>query len=175
MLIIPTLLGDMEASFDTDGLLTKLLFVGLPTKPVFAPPSELKGGAMSRAQNIAAELLKSEINGYFSGALKTFSVPIAPSGTPFQMRVWRSLLNVPYGETSTYGQIAKGLGNAKLSRAVGMANGTNPIWIIIPCHRVIGAGGKLTGYAGGLWRKAELLKLESGTLGSGEIINVYKS
>jgi methylated-DNA-[protein]-cysteine S-methyltransferase len=118
--------------------------------------------AMNNAQSLAAELLKSEINGYFSGALKSFSVPIAPKGTPFQMRVWGNLANIPYGHTTTYGQIAKDLGNAKLSRAVGMANGANPIWIIIPCHRVIGAGGKLTGYAGGLWRKAELLKLERG-------------
>jgi O-6-methylguanine DNA methyltransferase len=165
MLIIPTPLGDMEASFDADGLLARLVFVGTKGQTAGTMKGANSGEtkcAMNNAQSLAAELLRSEINGYFSGAIITFSVSIAPSGTPFQMRVWDSLANIPYGHTATYGQIANSLGDAKLSRAVGRANGANPIWIIIPCHRVIGAGGKLTGYAGGLWRKAELLKLERG-------------
>jgi methylated-DNA-[protein]-cysteine S-methyltransferase len=133
---------------------------------------------MNSVQADSVELLRLELESYFSGVLKTFSVPIALYGTPFQMRVWNCLAKIPYGVTTTYGQVAKSLGDVKLSRAVGMANGANPISIIIPCHRVIGAGGKLIGYGGGLWRKVALLELEGGnaqelqhgTLGSGKIV-----
>jgi len=151
---IHTPLGDMGASFDDGGILVSLLF---------APPTEQGACKMNAAQAAAAELLRGELGAYFSGALKTFSIPVALMGTPFQMRVWGSLAKIPYGATTTYGQVAIGLGDAKLSRAVGMANGANPISIIIPCHRVIGAGGKLVGYGGGLWRKVALLKLEGCT------------
>jgi len=149
-----TPLGDMEAIFNDEGTLTRLAF-----EPSPGPYLD----TMNAAQADNTELLRRELDGYFSGALKTFSVPIALSGTPFQMRVWNSLAEIPYGVTTTYGQVAKSLGDAKLSRAVGMANGANPISIIIPCHRVIGAGGKLTGYGGGLWRKVALLELEGCT------------
>ncbi|NMB35253.1 MAG: methylated-DNA--[protein]-cysteine S-methyltransferase [Firmicutes bacterium] len=103
---------------------------------------------------------------YFSGKRKQFSLPLAPAGTAFQQRVWNALKDIPYGQTRSYGQIARTLGNAKAGRAVGMANSKNPISIIIPCHRVIGADGKLVGYGGGLDRKAYLLALEKENAGS---------
>ena len=98
---------------------------------------------------------------YFSGTRKQFDVPLAPQGTDFQRQVWKSLTALPYGTTATYGQLAVNVGSPKAVRAVGAANGRNPISIIVPCHRVIGADGSLTGYAGGLARKQSLLQLES--------------
>ncbi|MFX4262438.1 methylated-DNA--[protein]-cysteine S-methyltransferase [Pelotomaculum propionicicum] len=101
-----------------------------------------------------------QLHGYLAGKLKEFDLPLAPSGTEFMLRVWKSLLNIPYGETRSYQEIAQSVGNAKASRAVGQACNRNPIPIIIPCHRVIGANGKLTGFGGGLDIKARLLELE---------------
>ena len=97
---------------------------------------------------------------YFAGRRKVFDLPLSPKGTEFQKRVWKALCDIPYGETRSYQEIAEVVGNAKATRAVGMANNRNPIVILIPCHRVIGKSGKLTGYAGGLERKQFLLKLE---------------
>lgn len=105
-------------------------------------------------------MAEEQLSEYFSGKRKTFSVPLAPEGTDFQKRVWKELLHIPYGETRSYGQIAAAVGSPGGARAVGMANHNNPIMIMIPCHRVIGSNGKLTGYAGGLWMKELLLKLE---------------
>jgi methylated-DNA-[protein]-cysteine S-methyltransferase len=102
-----------------------------------------------------------QLREYFNGDRKTFSVELDFVGTDFQTKVWRALLTIPYGETRSYGQIAKQLGNANAMRAVGAANGKNPISIVAPCHRVIGAAGQLTGFAGGLAAKAYLLDLES--------------
>jgi methylated-DNA-[protein]-cysteine S-methyltransferase len=105
-----------------------------------------------------------ELGEYFAGKRKTFSVPLDMRGTPFQKNVWHAALAIPFGETRSYGQLAKQLGNPQAMRAVGAANGRNPISIIVPCHRVIGSSGKLTGFAGGLETKAHLLNLEkSGT------------
>lgn len=101
-----------------------------------------------------------QLEEYFTGRRKTFSVPLDFNGTDFQKAVWNALLNIPFGETRSYGEIAVQLGNPKAVRAVGAANGKNPISIIAPCHRVIGSNGKLTGFAGGLAAKALLLKLE---------------
>jgi len=101
-----------------------------------------------------------QLRAYFAGELETFNIPLAPQGTPFQQKVWDELLNIPYGETISYGELAKRIGNPNASRAVGLANGSNPIPIIIPCHRVIGSNGKLTGYGGGLPIKEKLLALE---------------
>ncbi|MEZ5994687.1 MAG: methylated-DNA--[protein]-cysteine S-methyltransferase [Hyphomonadaceae bacterium] len=103
-----------------------------------------------------------ELDAYFAGKLKTFATPVAAAGTPFQQRVWAALLKIPYGATRSYGQQAAAIGAPKASRAVGLANGKNPIAIIIPCHRVIGANGSLTGYGGGMERKQILLELEQG-------------
>ncbi len=101
-----------------------------------------------------------QISEYFAGARRAFELPLEPRGTPFQLRVWDLLVQIPYGETRTYGELAKLLNRPEASRAVGAANGSNPIPIVIPCHRVIGAGGALTGYGGGLDRKRFLLELE---------------
>jgi methylated-DNA-[protein]-cysteine S-methyltransferase len=101
-----------------------------------------------------------ELNEYFSHKRKAFTVPLDMRGTYFQKQVWEALLGIPFGETRTYGQLANQLGNPKATRAVGAANGRNPIAIIVPCHRVIGFSGKLTGFAGGLDAKDHLLKLE---------------
>lgn len=101
-----------------------------------------------------------QLDAYFSGNLETFDIELAPRGTRFQQRVWEELLRIPYGETISYGELARRIGNPNASRAVGLANGSNPIPIIIPCHRVIGSNGKLTGYGGGLPIKEKLLALE---------------
>ncbi|MCX5689282.1 MAG: methylated-DNA--[protein]-cysteine S-methyltransferase [Planctomycetota bacterium] len=106
------------------------------------------------------DLAATELAAYFQGTLRTFTVPLAPQGTEFQQRVWNCLTQIPYGTTISYLELATRAGNAKAIRAVGAANGRNPIGLIIPCHRVIGANGTLVGYSGGLWRKVALLKLE---------------
>lgn len=104
-----------------------------------------------------------ELEAYVTGSLPSFDIPLAPTGTLFQKNVWNELLKIPYGETRTYGEIARLLGKEKACRAVGRACGQNPIWIFIPCHRVIGAGGELGGYAGGTGMKKILLSLEKRT------------
>ena len=112
----------------------------------------------STLTDIAAKQLEE----YFAGERKRFDLPLNPSGTDFQRSVWKALTDIPYGKTKTYKQIAEMIGNPKACRAVGMANNKNPIWIVIPCHRVIGADGTLTGYGGGLNMKKRLLELEKG-------------
>jgi len=102
-----------------------------------------------------------QLQAYFDGDLKEFNLPLKPEGTQFQLSVWNALLKIPYGKTTTYGALARGLGNPNASRAVGLANGSNPIPIVIPCHRVIGSNGKLTGFGGGLPVKEKLLALET--------------
>ena len=101
-----------------------------------------------------------QLEEYFRGKRRIFDIPMRPQGTDFQMSVWQELLKIPYGETATYGDIAKRIDNPKAVRAVGLANGRNPLPIVIPCHRVIGANGRLTGFGGGLENKALLLKIE---------------
>ncbi|WP_338109398.1 methylated-DNA--[protein]-cysteine S-methyltransferase [Pseudomaricurvus alkylphenolicus] len=103
---------------------------------------------------------KRQLLAYFAGELKQFQLPLSPQGTDFQKSVWKILASIPYGQHTSYGAMAKQLGNPGASRAVGMANGRNPISIVLPCHRVIGSNGKLTGYRGGLPIKTKLLKLE---------------
>ena len=102
-----------------------------------------------------------QINAYFNGELQDFSFKLNPKGTPFQKKVWQSLLEIPFGKTNSYMDVSKKLGDVKAIRAVAAANGKNPLWIVIPCHRVIGSDGSLTGYAGGLWRKKWLLEHEN--------------
>ena len=115
------------------------------------------GGAVSEMARQLAE--------YFGGRRQEFDVPLRPEGTDFQQTVWRALLAIPYGETLSYGELAARVGKPTAARAVGAANGSNPIAIVIPCHRVIGANGRLTGYGGGLDAKQSLLELEARTLG----------
>lgn len=103
-----------------------------------------------------------QLKAYFAGRLREFTVAVEPGGTPFQSKVWRALQDIPYGATISYGELARRIGDPKAVRAVGLANGANPISIVIPCHRVIGANGTLVGYGGGLPTKRALLSLEQG-------------
>jgi methylated-DNA-[protein]-cysteine S-methyltransferase len=103
-----------------------------------------------------------QLQAYFAGELRNFDLQLAPRGTPFQLRVWDALCAIPYGATASYGEIARAIGMPDAARAVGGANNRNPIAIVVPCHRVIGASGSLTGYGGGLERKRRLLDLEAG-------------
>lgn len=105
-----------------------------------------------------------QLRSYFEGELRDFRLALAPTGTPWQLTVWRALTTVPHGRTASYGELARDLDRPGSSRAVGTANGRNPISIVVPCHRVIGADGTLTGYAGGVWRKEHLLALEARAL-----------
>ncbi|MPY33305.1 methylated-DNA--[protein]-cysteine S-methyltransferase [Streptomyces adustus] len=138
-----------------DGVLSGLYM----TEQRHRPPEESFGTHDATAFGEAEEQLEA----YFSGELKQFTLELRLSGTPFQQTVWDQLRAIPYGETRTYGELADALGNPKASRAVGLANGKNPVGIIVPCHRVIGASGSLTGYGGGLDRKQRLLDFERGT------------
>ena len=105
-----------------------------------------------------------QLGEYFAGERRDFDLPLAPRGADFQLRAWQALREIPYGETWSYGELARHIGRPTGSRAVGMANGRNPVSIVVPCHRVIGANGTLTGYAGGLERKQQLLELEQDAL-----------
>lgn len=102
-----------------------------------------------------------QLQEYFEGKRTEFTFKINPQGTEFQQKVWQELLNIPFGKTTSYMDLSKKLGDVKAIRAVASANGKNPLWIVVPCHRVIGSDGSLTGYAGGLWRKKWLLEHES--------------
>ncbi len=118
----------------------------------FGPGEEHRAGDLDAAVE--------ELTAYFAGQLTDFDLPLRADGTPFQQRVWAELRRIPFGETWSYGALAAAVGNPKAARAVGMANNRNPVSIVVPCHRVIGAGGSLTGYGGGLDRKAWLLDHE---------------
>ncbi|MFA0087871.1 cysteine methyltransferase [Vibrio sp. 10N.286.49.C2] len=140
----------------TDQGLTGLWFEEQTTQP-----NEL---GEERATHPVLLLTKQQLGEYFSGDRKTFDVPLAAIGTPFQNQVWKALCDVPFGQAISYQELAERIGNPKAVRAVGSANGKNPISVIVPCHRVIGKSGQLTGYAGGVERKKALLKLENMSL-----------
>ena len=123
-------------------------------------PARVPLGPLAPGDHPTLDLAERQLAEYFTGERTAFSVPLDMRGTFFQKEVWKALLNIPAGETRTYGQIANGLGRPNHSRAVGAANARNPVSIIVPCHRVIGHSGKLTGFAGGLEAKARLLNLE---------------
>ena len=125
--------------------------------------SILEEGVISTAIPNELKVAVTQIKEYFSGTRTDFDFRINPNGTDFQKKVWQELLNIPYGKTISYLDLAKKLGDPKVIRAAASANGKNPLWIVIPCHRVIGTDGSLTGYAGGLWRKKWLLEHESPT------------
>ena len=151
MITMPSPLGLLRLVAHADELVGVYLpDQDAPAAPHFASP------VLSDA---AAQLAE-----YFAGHRRTFDLPLAPQGTGFQQLVWTALLAVPFGQTRSYGQIASAIGRPAASRAVGAANGSNPIAIIIPCHRVIGSSGKLTGYGGGLPTKAWLLEHERAAL-----------
>jgi methylated-DNA-[protein]-cysteine S-methyltransferase len=147
-------LGPLRLVADEDALAG----VYLPAQPAPAAPP----GRTPLLARAAAQLAE-----YFAGARRDFDVPLAPRGTGFQERVWRELTRIPYGETRSYGELARAIGRPSASRAVGAANGKNPISILVPCHRVIAGSGALTGYAGGLDAKRWLLAHEARWAGQG--------
>jgi methylated-DNA-[protein]-cysteine S-methyltransferase len=154
--------GQVKALISTPiGLLKIIAFDGFISGIYFRDGTGVEEipGSLSDAAN--------QLKRYFSGELKSFELPVKPEGTEFQKTVWNLLKDIPYGTTTTYGAIAMKLGLKNGARAVGLANGSNPVSIVIPCHRVIGQNGKLTGYAGGLWRKEWLLKMEHSNKGVG--------
>lgn len=145
--------GDLLIAGDEDGL-RHIVFQG-GTRPMTPPASWRRDDRPRMLQEALAQL-----KAYFDGGLQNFDLPLAPIGTPFQCSVWNALGDIPWGETRSYGELAAVIGRPGASRAVGAANGKNPLPIVIPCHRVIGSTGKLTGFGGGLEVKAGLLRLE---------------
>jgi len=131
------------------------LYMDVPQRP---PPAN--GGRVEAPDAGPLAQTRRQLLEYFTGRRREFDLPLLLHGTEFQKRVWRALTEIPYGRTSSYGDLARQVGNANASRAVGLANGRNPIAIVVPCHRVIGADGSLTGYGGGLERKRWLLAHE---------------
>ncbi|MER5213580.1 methylated-DNA--[protein]-cysteine S-methyltransferase [Streptomyces sp. NPDC002838] len=152
--VIDSLYGPLTLVAD-DGVLCGLYMTDQRHRP-----GEETFGARAEGPFVEAE---EELEAYFAGELKDFTLRLRLHGTLFQRSVWDQLRKIPYGETRTYGELADALGNPGASRAVGLANGKNPIGIIVPCHRVVGADGSLTGYGGGLDRKQRLLGFERGT------------
>jgi methylated-DNA-[protein]-cysteine S-methyltransferase len=144
---LKTPLGIAEIHGNEAGI-SKILITGETSVPSEEIPEELKDAVL-------------QLEAYFKGELKEFSLKLNPEGTPFQKKVWEALKEIPYGETCSYLELSKNLEDVKAIRAVAAANGKNPLWIVIPCHRVIGSDGSLTGYAGGLWRKKWLLDFEN--------------
>jgi methylated-DNA-[protein]-cysteine S-methyltransferase len=147
-------IGDIFLSA-RNGAITELYFSGGVTTP-----STLKETAANEVDTKILRSLTQELDAYFAGALRNFTVPLRLAGTPFRLKVWEALQAIPYGETISYKELANRVGNPAAIRAVGGANHHNPISIIVPCHRVIGANGKLVGYGGGLNVKEFLLELE---------------
>ncbi|WUH93143.1 methylated-DNA--[protein]-cysteine S-methyltransferase [Streptomyces sp. NBC_00433] len=127
------------------------------------PPEETFGPRVDTADLPVLARTTEQLTAYFAGETTAFDIDLSTSGTPFQRRVWAALRDIPYGETVSYGELAAVLGQPTASRAVGLANGKNPISIIVPCHRVVGADGSMTGYGGGLERKRWLLSFENGS------------
>jgi methylated-DNA-[protein]-cysteine S-methyltransferase len=147
--------GKLLLVADEDGLIETAFAEGR-TPPV-VNPSWTCGGALLREP-------VHQLEAFFAGQLRNFDLPLKPRGTAFQQRVWKLLREIPFGETISYGELARRAGNPAASRAVGLANGSNPIAIVIPCHRVIGSNGKLTGYGGGLENKRWLIDFERSQL-----------
>jgi methylated-DNA-[protein]-cysteine S-methyltransferase len=151
--IISSPLGDLLATRDDEGITGLYLPTG---KHPVTPKAEWE------RDDAAFTDLRSELGEYFAGTRQSFDVPLHARGTEFQRRVWQALREIPYGETASYGETAAAIGAPTASRAVGLANGQNPISIVVPCHRVVGANGSLTGYGGGLEAKQWLLAHERG-------------
>ena len=158
---IPTPLGDMLAVASEHGLCL-LEFIGQNgVERELAQVQAARGGPAQQGMNTILEQTREQLVQYFSGQLREFSVPLDLVGTAFQQRVWQALLAIPYGQTWSYAQEAVHIGQPSATRAVAAANGANKLSIIVPCHRVIGSNGRLTGYGGGLPRKQALLALEA--------------
>ena len=160
-LVVPSSVGPLTLTAE-EGVLVAIDF-GAPADCADAAYADPADGAAPAppADSVLAEATR-QLSAYFAGELRQFDLRLRPSGTPFQLTVWQALRRIPYGETVTYGELARGIGRPTAARAVGSANHHNPLPIIVPCHRVIGADGTLTGYAGGLGVKSALLAVESG-------------
>ncbi|EJL6924957.1 methylated-DNA--[protein]-cysteine S-methyltransferase [Vibrio alginolyticus] len=152
---MPSPLGTVTIQSNAEGLLG-IWFETCTTKPSVLGVRDEQHPVLRQAVT--------QLDEYFAGLRNEFDLPLAATGTDFQNQVWQALTTIPYGETWSYQDLANAIGNPKAVRAVGLANGKNPISIVVPCHRVIGKSGKLTGYAGGVERKQRLLALEQGTL-----------
>jgi methylated-DNA-[protein]-cysteine S-methyltransferase len=155
--------GEMLAVVDEQGYLSRLDFVDESQAQAITAKLEKQGETIEQSADACATVV-SQLEEYFAGARQRFDLPLLPRGTAFQQTVWGALQQIPYGSTLTYRELAHRIGNPAAVRAVGRANATNPIAVVVPCHRVIGADGTLTGYAGGLARKANLLALEGAIL-----------
>lgn len=153
--MIDSPVGQLFLSVEESGRLAKLYFG--------SPDWQLKDGE-TWGSHPALDIVKGQLSEFFSRKRTRFEVNLMPQGTEFQRQVWSYLQTIPYGETRSYGQLAEALNKKGASRAVGRANGSNPVSIIVPCHRVIGANGSLTGFGGGLEIKSKLLALEQGSL-----------
>ncbi|WP_404302176.1 methylated-DNA--[protein]-cysteine S-methyltransferase [Alicycliphilus denitrificans] len=159
---IPTPLGDMLAVACAQGLCL-LEFVGQQgVARELAQVEAARGGAAQTGDSPILAQVRAELAQYFAGQRQRFGVPLDLVGTPFQLAAWQALLGIPYGQTRSYAQQAKGIGKPTATRAVAAANGANKVSVIVPCHRVIGSDGSLTGFGGGLARKQALLALEGG-------------
>ncbi|WOX05073.1 methylated-DNA--[protein]-cysteine S-methyltransferase [Microbulbifer pacificus] len=155
--IYPSAFGELGIAASETGLVGIDLQAGKRPLPV---KQDWQRGATALTDLAAAQL-----QAYFSGERQAFDLPLDAAGTPFQQSVWRALCAIPYGETRNYRELAETIGNPKAVRAVARANGANPLSVVVPCHRVIGSDGTLTGYAGGLEMKARLLALEGALIG----------
>jgi methylated-DNA-[protein]-cysteine S-methyltransferase len=155
--VLESPVGDLTASADAEGRITGLHF----PKDNTGPAPERDSSWVRNDQALAP--LRSALKEYFAGERETFDLDLAPVGTPFQMQVWKALRDIPYGETRSYGDIAAAVGKPAGAKAVGQANGRNPIAIVVPCHRVVEADGSLGGYGGGGAAKTWLLDLEART------------
>ena len=141
-----------------------LLSDGRALTGLFMNDRAVPGGSVEQPDAEPFPEVRRQLAAYFAGRLRSFDLPLSPMGTTFQRIVWAFLREIPYGEMISYGTLARQMGEPKACRAVGMANGRNPLSIVVPCHRVVGASGKLTGYGGGVANKAFLLDLEKGAL-----------
>jgi O-6-methylguanine DNA methyltransferase len=161
---IGSCLGRVQAAFDADGAVIYLGFADHEFRtPLLAKLARLQPSMNPTAD--AVSRLREQLDAYATGRRRTFDIPFRLHGSPFELRVWTALQGIPFSETRSYGQLASELGDPKLSRAVGRANGANPVSVLVPCHRVIGSSGALTGYAGGLAMKERLLRLEGAIRG----------
>jgi len=159
--------GPLLLAADDDGL--QLIEFASPRHPV------KPGRDWHEGSNAVLEQARAQLGEYFAGDRRTFDLPLSPRGTPFQCDVWRALQRIPYGQTISYAALASGIGKPSATRAVGAANGRNPLPIVVPCHRVIGADGSLTGFGGGLPIKQFLLALEGAVPGKTDLFTAYIS
>ena len=159
-------LGPLAAEFSADGALRRLDFLADPFDAHLA--RRRAEGVEVERDDAAAKALAGQLREYFAGERRAFDLALELEGTDFQREVWSALLEIPYGEVVTYGALAESLGRAGASRAVGSANGANPVPVLVPCHRVVAAGGSLGGYSAGLERKRQLLELEGALLPLGD-------